>query len=74
MILPFKGTFHVEWFPKTASTTFAVNDMVSILSTVAGAGTLIKATSSSTKILGLCLRAVTASDADYASTTDIQPA
>lgn len=71
MITPLKGQFHIEWFPKTASTTFAQNDMVSILSTVAGAGTLIKSTSASTKILGLCLKTVAATDSDYASTTEI---
>lgn len=71
MITPLKGQFHVEWFPKTASTTFAQNDMVTIASTVAGAGTLIKAVAASTKILGLCLKTVAATDSDYASTTEI---
>lgn len=69
-IKPLRGQFHVEYFPKTASTTFAVGDMVSILSTVAGVGTLIKSTSAVTKIIGTCLRPIAATDADYAVASD----
>ena len=65
----FRGPAHIEWFPKTASTTFALNDMVTILSTVAGPGTLAKVTSSSPEILGLIQRAVLSTDSDYASTS-----
>ncbi|MCX6822224.1 MAG: hypothetical protein NTW30_05620 [Candidatus Aenigmarchaeota archaeon] len=67
MVKHFRGGSHLEWFPKTASTAYALNDMVTILSTAAGAGTLAKVTSSSTAIYGLIQRAVVSTDADYAS-------
>lgn len=65
----FRGNFHVEYFPKTASTAFAIGDAVSILPTAAGAGTLIKTTSTSPSITGIILKKVASTDADYASTT-----
>lgn len=67
MIVPFKGKFHIEWYPKTASTAYAFGDAVEILSTVAGVGTLAKVTSSSTRVLGFIQRAVVATDSDYAT-------
>ena len=63
----YRGPAHIEWFPKTASTAYALNDMVTILSTAAGAGTLAKVTSSSTEIYGLIQRDVVSTDTDYAS-------
>lgn len=69
MIAPYRGSFHVEYFPKTASTAFAFGDLVEVLSTAAGAGTLVKATATSTALLGTIQRAVVSTDADYASTT-----
>lgn len=71
MIVPFKGKFHMEWYPKPASTAFAFNDAVTILSTAAGAGTLTKTTSSTTRVIGLIQRNVLATDADYASTNEV---
>ncbi len=67
MIKPYKGRFHIEWYKKTASTAYAFNDMVVILNTVAGPGTLAKATSSSTFLLGLIQQTITSADSDYAS-------
>lgn len=61
----------MEWYPKTASTTYAYNDMVDILSTAAGAGTLVKATSSSTHVIGLIQQTIAATDSDYTSTTKV---
>ena len=66
MIKPYKGRFHVEWYPKTATTAYAFNDMVVILNTASGAGTLALATNSSTFLLGLIQQTVASTDADYA--------
>lgn len=71
MIAPFKGKFHIEYFPKTASTAFAFGDAVTILSTAAGAGTLVKVDNASTRVIGLIQKTVAATDADYASTTEV---
>jgi hypothetical protein len=71
MIAPFKGKFHIEWYPKTASTAYAFGDAVEILSTVAGAGTLAKVTSSTTRVLGLIQRTVASTDSDYATTAEV---
>jgi len=67
MIKPYKGKFHVEWFPVTVSTEFAYNDMVTILSTVAGVGTLAKATDGSTAVYGLIQQTIASTDSDYAT-------
>jgi hypothetical protein len=64
-----RGKFAIEWYPKTASTAYTLNDMVEILTTAAGVGTLAKVTSSSTKILGLIQKTIASTDADYASAT-----
>lgn len=64
-----RGKFHVEYFPKTASTAFAMGDMVTLLPSVAGVGTLAKVTSSSPVVLGTILKAVVSTDSDYASAT-----
>ena len=69
MIAPYKGSFHVEYFAKTASTAFAFGDMVTVLSTAAGDGLLIKATATSTAILGTIQKTVASTDSDYASNT-----
>ena len=72
MIAPFKGKFHIMWYPKTASTAYAFGDAVTILSTVAGVGTLAKVDNASTRVIGFIQRAVVAADSDYA-TTDLVP-
>lgn len=72
MITPFKGKFHIEWYPKTASTAYAFGDAVTILNTVAGAGTLAKVTDSTTTVLGLIQQTIASTDSNYA-TTDLVP-
>ena len=67
MIKPYRGHFHTEWYPKTASTAFAYNDLVTILSTAAGVGTLKLAASTDTRLIGLIQQTVASTDADYAS-------
>jgi len=52
------------YFPKTASTALALGDAV-----VLSSGQIVKATSSTANILGICKRAVVSTDSDYASTT-----
>jgi len=66
-IVPLRGQYHVEWYPRTASTAFALGEVVTILPTAAGVGTLIPATSSSAKIIGTSLQKVAATDSDYAT-------
>jgi hypothetical protein len=68
-----RGPAHIEWFIKPVSTAFALNDMVTILSTAAGDGTISKVTSSSTAIYGLIQRDVLATDADYAVAGTLVP-
>ena len=67
MVTPYRGKFHIEWYPVTVSTAFAVNDMVEILSTAAGVGTLAKCTATSTAIYGLIQQKIASTDADYAT-------
>lgn len=65
MIKPCKGTFHTEWYPKTASTAFANNDLVYLSS-----GYLTNfADAVDQAPLGLIQRTVVATDSDYADTT-----
>jgi hypothetical protein len=52
------------YFPKTASTALALGDAV-----VLSSGQIVKATSGTANILGICKRAVVSTDSDYASTT-----
>ena len=69
--IPYRGKFHVEWYPKTASEAFTYGDMVTILNTAAGTGYLTSATSSSAEVLGTILKTVASTDSDYASTTKV---
>ena len=69
MIKPYRGHFHTEWFPKTASTAYNYNDMVTILSTSAGVGTLKLAAATDTRLIGLIQQKVASTDADFASAT-----
>jgi hypothetical protein len=66
MITAYKGKFHIVWYPKTASTDYALNDAVYILNTVAGVGTLALCTNSSTNVIGLVQKTVASTDSDYA--------
>ena len=66
-VTPYRGKFHIEWYPVTASTAFTLNDMVEILSTAAGVGTLAKCTATSTAIYGLIQKTIASTDSDYAT-------
>lgn len=69
MITPYRGSFHIEYYAKTASTAFAFGDMVTVLSTAAGDGLLIKATATSTAVFGTIQKTVASTDSDYAANT-----
>lgn len=69
--LPYRGKFHVEWYPKTASHAFTEGDMVTILNTAAGVGYLTSATSTSAQVIGTIQKTVASTDSDYASTTKV---
>jgi hypothetical protein len=71
MITPYKGKFHIEWFPKTASVAYAFGDAVHLLNTAAGPGTLEKVTNATTNVLGLIQRAVVSTDTDYALASEV---
>lgn len=61
------GDVHTEWFPKTASETFTINDLVYLSS-----GYLTKfADAVDQPPLGLIQKTVAATDDDYASTTKV---
>jgi len=66
MVTPYRGKFHIEWYPVTVSTTFSTNDMVTILSTAAGVGTLAKVADGSTYVIGLIQQTIAATDSDFA--------
>ena len=67
MVTPYRGKFHIEWYPVTVSTAFALNDMVTILSTAAGVGTLAKVADGSTFVIGTIQKKIASTDADYAT-------
>ena len=71
MITPYRGKFHIEWYPVTVSTAFTLNDMVEILSTAAGVGTLAKVTATSTAVIGLIQQTIASTDDDYATTRKV---
>lgn len=59
---------HLEWFKKTASTTYTFNDLVTIDTT----GYLIKSVDGSTlTVIGLIQRTIAATASDYASNTKV---
>jgi hypothetical protein len=63
----YKGNVEPAWYPKTASETFSVNDLVYLSS-----GTLTKfADAVDQPPLGLIQKTVAATDSDYASTTKV---
>lgn len=68
MITPYKGKFHVEWYPKVASTAFAMNDMVYLDAN----GYLTPAVDGANiVVVGLIQKTIAATDTDYASTTKV---
>lgn len=63
----YSGKVHTEWYPKTASETFTINDLVYL-----SGGYITKfADAVDQPPLGLIQRAVAATDTDYASTTKV---
>ena len=64
MLIQKRGLSQFKWFPKAASTVFELGDAVAFNLT----GGIVRATSSSTNVLGMIKMAVTASDTDYATT------
>lgn len=60
-----KGKARVMWFPKKASTPFAVGNLVY----ADGSGAIQPADSTSGDHIGVILKAVASTDSDYASTT-----
>lgn len=61
----YKGSAHVEWFPKIASTAIAVGDLMY----ADGSGAVQPADSTSGMHIGVSMKKIAATDADYASTT-----
>ena len=66
-VTPYRGKFHVEWYPVTVSTAFTSGEMVTILSTVGGPGTLAKVADGSTFVIGTIQKTITSADSDYAT-------
>lgn len=64
-ILRSKGKPNIGYFPKKASTAFTPNTMANF--TVAG--DTIETAGATTSVIGVCLREVKSSDADYAAKT-----
>lgn len=71
MLVPYRGKFAIRYIPKTASTAFAEGDMVTVVASAAGVGTLAKVESTSEVITGVIKKTVASTDADYASTTKV---
>lgn len=61
----YKGKARMEWYPKKASTAFAVGDLVY----ADGSGAIQPADSTSGMHIGVIQKKVAATDSDYASTT-----
>jgi hypothetical protein len=66
-VTPYRGKFHIEWYPVTVSTAFTAGDMVTILSTAAGVGTLAKVVDGSTFVIGTIQKTIASTDSDYAT-------
>lgn len=60
----YDGEWETLWLPKTASTAIPKGGFVTYAS-----GLLVKSTSSSANVVGICQRAVASTDADYALTS-----
>lgn len=67
MISPYRGRFHTEWYPKTASEVFTVNDVVYLSSGYVKT----MADDADNQPLGLIQKAAAATDSDYASNTKV---
>lgn len=58
------GKARLEWYPKAASTALSYGALLQ----ADGSGGMIAATSTSIKHVGVCMRVVLSTDADYATT------
>ena len=66
MFVRSKGTPKLEYFPKVASTVFAVGDLVAFN----GSGQITPAVAGTTTgFVGICKKAVVSTDSDYAANT-----
>jgi len=70
-LVPYRGKFAIRYIPKTASTAFTEGDMVTVLNSASGVGTLALATSSSPSVLGIIKKTIASTDSDFASTTKV---
>lgn len=66
-IKPYKGKFHTEWYPKTASEEFTDGDLVYLSSGYVKT----MADDADNQPIGLILKTVATTDSDYASTTKV---
>lgn len=64
-IKPYRGNFHTEWYPKTASEVFTDGDLVFLSSGYVKTF----ADDADNQPIGLILKSVAATDSDYASNT-----
>lgn len=68
MITPYKGKFHIEYFPKVVSTEFAFNDLVY----VDADGYLTPAVDGAAiKVVGQIQKTIASIDSDYATATSV---
>lgn len=67
MIAPYRGKFHVEWYPVVTGQVFAVNDLVIIDSN----GYVARATSTSAAPIGLIQEAITTTSAKYTTSAPV---
>jgi len=67
MITHYSGKVRVEWYPKKASTAFAVGDLVY----ADGSGAIQPADATSGMHIGVIQKKVLSTDSDYASTTSV---
>jgi hypothetical protein len=67
MFVRLTGKPNIEWYPKKASTAFAVGDLVY----ADGSGAIQPADSTSGDHIGIIMKDVASTDSDYASTTKV---
>lgn len=69
--LPYRGKFHVEWYPAATSETFTEGDMVTILNTAAGTGVVTSGTSTSAEVIGTIQKDIASTDTEYTTSTKV---
>jgi hypothetical protein len=67
MISPYRGKFHVEWYPVVTGQVFAVNDLVILDSS----GYITRAASTSAVPIGLIQEEITATDDKYVTSAPV---